>query len=101
MLNSARADEQAEDLKQQVAALARVKSNLDRKLLAARELISQSTGLPVRSLPFAGELIDVIDPGGPGPPSAYSADWAARCWSPRNTPPMSLPRLTSLTWARG
>lgn len=62
MLNSARADEQAEDLKQQVAALARVKSNLDRKLLAARELISQSTGLPVRSLPFAGELIDVIDP---------------------------------------
>src|SRR6185369_104919 len=61
-LTSARADEHVTDLKQQIAALAREKSNLDHKLLAARELIVRSTGLPARSLPFAGELIDVADP---------------------------------------
>lgn len=62
MLASARADEHVTELKQQITALAREKSNLDHKLLAARELIVRSTGLPARSLPFAGELIDVTDP---------------------------------------
>lgn len=62
MLASARAAELVTDLNQQIAALAREKSNLDHKLLAARELIVRSTGLPARSLPFAGELIDVTDP---------------------------------------
>ena len=62
MLASARADDLVSELKQQIASLAREKSNLDHKLLAARELIVRATRLPARSLPFAGELIDVIDP---------------------------------------
>ena len=66
MLASARADEHVADLKEQIAALAREKSNIDYKLLAARELIVRSTGLPARSLPFAGELIDVTDPAWAG-----------------------------------
>jgi uncharacterized protein YPO0396 len=66
MLASARAEEHVADLKRQIAALARGRSNIDYKLLAARELIVQSTGLPARSLPFAGELIDVTDPGWAG-----------------------------------
>ncbi|MCI4675773.1 ATP-binding protein [Candidatus Mycolicibacterium alkanivorans] len=61
MLASARADEHAATLTQQITALAREKSNLDPKLLAARESIARSTGLPVRSLPFVGELIDITD----------------------------------------
>lgn len=66
MLDRARTAERVADLELQIAALARVKSNLDHKLLKARELIVQSTGLPARSLPFAGELIDVIDPSWAG-----------------------------------
>lgn len=61
MLASARAEEHVDELKQQIAALAAVKSNIDHKLLAARELIVRFTGLPAQSLPFAGELIDVTD----------------------------------------
>ena len=61
ILAAARADEQVTDLKQQISSLAGQKSNLDHKLLAARELVMRATGLPARSLPFAGELIDVID----------------------------------------
>ncbi|CAM3446778.1 AAA family ATPase [Mycobacterium frederiksbergense] len=61
LLTSARAEETVTELKQQIAALARDKSNLDHKLLAARELIVRTTGLAARSLPFAGELIDVTD----------------------------------------
>lgn len=64
------ADEQArkhaEDLREQIAATARERSNLDRRLLAARELVTLATGLPANSLPFAGELIDVIEPSWAG-----------------------------------
>ena len=66
ILAAARADELVTDLKQQIAALAGQKSNLDHKLLAARNLVMQATGLPARALPFAGELIDVIDPAWAG-----------------------------------
>ena len=66
MLASARAEEGVTELKQQIAALAKVKSNIDPKLLDARALIMQATGLPARSLPFAGELIDVTDPSWEG-----------------------------------
>lgn len=66
MLESARAEEYVAELKQQITALAGQKSNIDHKLLAARELIMRFTGLPARSLPFAGELIDVTDPGWAG-----------------------------------
>ncbi|KWX68835.1 ATP-binding protein [Mycobacterium sp. NAZ190054] len=62
MLASSRADDQVSDLRQQIAALAREKSNLDHKLLKARALIVATAGLPARSLPFAGELIDVTAP---------------------------------------
>lgn len=66
MLAAARAEETVAELKRQIAALAGQKSNIDYKLLAAREMIVRSTGLPARSLPFAGELIDVTDPAWAG-----------------------------------
>lgn len=62
LLASAQAGQHVADLNQQIAALARERSNLDPRLLAARELIARATGLSVRALPFAGELIDVLEP---------------------------------------
>ena len=66
MLAAARAEENVAELKRQIAAIAGQKLNIDYKLLVARELIVRSTGLPARSLPFAGELIDVTDPAWAG-----------------------------------
>lgn len=43
----------------QLEALLRHQSNIDSRLLAARELICQNAGVSARELPFAGELLDV------------------------------------------
>ena len=43
----------------QLEALLRHRSNIDSRLLAARELVCSATGLDARELPFAGELLDV------------------------------------------
>ncbi len=43
----------------QLEALLRHRSNIDSRLLAARELICTAAGVDERELPFAGELLDV------------------------------------------
>ncbi|WP_096905603.1 ATP-binding protein [Dietzia sp. WMMA184] len=43
----------------QLTALLRHRSNIDSRLLAARELICEAAGVSARELPFAGELLDV------------------------------------------
>lgn len=44
----------------QLEALLRHRSNIDSRLLAARELICTAAGVDERELPFAGELLDVL-----------------------------------------
>ncbi|MCV7193127.1 ATP-binding protein [Mycolicibacterium brumae] len=66
LLASEQAVSHVTELREQIAAAARERSNLDRRLLAAREVIARETGLPARSLPFAGELIDVVEPAWEG-----------------------------------
>lgn len=43
----------------QLQALLRHRSNIDSRLLAARDLVCDAAGLGARELPFAGELLDV------------------------------------------
>jgi len=46
-------------IEEDLAALKGQKSNLDRRLLEARQLVCRQTGIPTSSLPFAGELLQV------------------------------------------
>lgn len=46
-------------IEQDLAALKSQRSNLDRRLLEARQLICRQTGIPASALPFAGELLQV------------------------------------------
>ncbi len=48
-----------EEVTAQLQALLRHRSNIDSRLLAARDLVCDSAGLGARELPFAGELLDV------------------------------------------
>ena len=50
----------------ELRALLRHRSNIDSRLLAARDLVCRSAGVNARELPFAGELLDV---------SAEHASW--------------------------
>lgn len=56
-----RARERARDLDGELAALRRVRSNLDGALLRARDAITRITGLAPAQLPFVGELLRVRD----------------------------------------
>ncbi|WP_394279796.1 ATP-binding protein [Microbacterium sp.] len=46
----------------QIQSLRDHRSNLDEKLLRARRFIAEAVGVPVSTLPFAGELISVAEP---------------------------------------
>ena len=48
-----------EEVTAQLQALLRHRSNIDSRLLAARDLVCEAAGLSARELPFAGELLDV------------------------------------------
>lgn len=61
LVSAVHADARVTELTERIGDLAAGKSNLDPRLLAARKLVCRQTGLPAKSLPFAGELIDVTD----------------------------------------
>ena len=53
--------EGVEEVERELNSLRQRRSNIPAAMLALRERLCESTGLPVESLPFAGELIQVRD----------------------------------------
>ncbi|QGU03453.1 ATP-binding protein [Corynebacterium comes] len=57
-----RAADEHEAADRELRALSRGTSNIDSRLLEVRERMCQDLGLNLRDVPFAGELIDPVDP---------------------------------------
>ena len=47
------------ELETELASLNKRRSNIDTRLVAARELVAERSGVPIQALPFAGELLQV------------------------------------------
>ncbi|MGW2541562.1 ATP-binding protein [Kitasatospora sp. NPDC001574] len=54
-------NEETGEIRQEIASLQSQRSSIPAKLLALRQSLSTATGAPVDELPFAGELIQVLD----------------------------------------
>src|SRR6185437_4376237 len=50
-----------DDVTKQIQSLRDHRSNLDEKLLRVRRFVSDTIGVPESALPFAGELISVVE----------------------------------------
>lgn len=61
MADKAEAQQQLARIDAELQALRSSRSNVGQRLLAARTIIAEAAGLPVKSLPFAAELLQVKD----------------------------------------